>query len=136
MTPQQTSEDVQALLSLEQSIVRAIHARDTRALEGLMAEDMVFQTGDTRMDRATFLANVADIPGTILSVETEPVSAHVFGDTGVLVGTQRARVRLPDGTEVMDVGHFTDVCQRRDGRWWVVLAHNVAAPPETAPAPR
>ncbi|MBZ4395519.1 nuclear transport factor 2 family protein [Myxococcus sp. AS-1-15] len=136
MTPQKPTEDVQALLSLEQSIVRAIHARDTRALEGLMAKDLVFRMGDTQTDRATFLDNVASIPGTILAVETESVSAHVFGDTGVLMGTQRARVRLPDGTEVTDVGHFTDVCQRRDGHWWVVLAHNIAAPQDTAPAPR
>ncbi|NTX57301.1 SgcJ/EcaC family oxidoreductase, partial [Myxococcus sp. CA039A] len=126
-TPSQT-EDVRALLALEESIVRAIQARDTQALKGLMAEDLVFRgVGDVETDRTAFLANIVAIPGTLLSVETETVRAHVFGDTGVLTGTQRARVRLPDGTEVSDVGHFTDVCQRREGRWWVVLAHSLPA---------
>ncbi|MBJ6761843.1 nuclear transport factor 2 family protein [Myxococcaceae bacterium JPH2] len=128
------SEDVRALLALEESIVRAIQARDTQALQGLMAKDFVFRgVGDVETDLTTFLANTAAIPGTILSVETETVRAHVFGDTGVLTGTQRARVRLPDGSEVTDVGHFTDVCQRRDGRWWVVLAHSLPAPPPSNP---
>ncbi|TQF09964.1 nuclear transport factor 2 family protein, partial [Myxococcus llanfairpwllgwyngyllgogerychwyrndrobwllllantysiliogogogochensis] len=131
-TPSQT-EDVRALLALEESIVRAIQARDTQALKGLMAEDLVFRgVGDVETDRTAFLANIAAIPGTLLSVETETVRAHIFGDTGVLTGTQRARVRLPDGTEVSDVGHFTDVCQRREGRWWVVLAHSLPAPPTQA----
>ncbi|MBU8898370.1 nuclear transport factor 2 family protein [Corallococcus sp. H22C18031201] len=136
MAPQhpRESEDVRALLALEASIVRAIQARDTQALQELMAQDFVFRgAGDVETDLTAFLANIAAIPGTIVSVEADTVRAHVFGDTGVLTGTQRARVRLPDGTEVTDVGHFTDVCQRRDGHWRVVLAHSLPAPPPSNP---
>jgi ketosteroid isomerase-like protein len=134
--PTDTSEDVRALLAFEESLMRAIQARDTQALEGLVAEDFVFRgPGDMESDRAAFLAGIAGIPGTVVSVEGVSVRAHVFGDTGVLTGTQRARVRLPDGTEVTDVGHFTDVCLKRGGRWWMVLAHSLPAVPEAKPAP-
>lgn len=135
--PTDTAEDVRALLALEQSVVRAIQARDTQALSGLMSEDFVFRgPGDVESDRTAFFAGIANIPGTLLSVEAVSVRAHVFGNTGVLTGTQRARVRLPDGTEVTDVGHFTDVCLKREGRWWMVLAHSLPAAPEAPETPQ
>jgi Domain of unknown function (DUF4440) len=68
---------------------------------------------------------VVSIPGTILSVESDDTQARVFGDMGVLTGRQRARVRLDDGTTVMDVGAFTDIARWREGHWEMVLAHSV-----------
>ncbi|MCE9668984.1 nuclear transport factor 2 family protein [Myxococcus stipitatus] len=134
MSTHAIDEDVRALLDLDRAVARAIQSRDTRALENLVAEDFVFRApDDTELGREGFLAGIAAIPGTLLSVETEAVRAHVFGDTGVLTGRQRARVRLDDGTELTDVAHFTDVCQRRAGRWWLVLAHNPPAPQAGAP---
>ncbi|EPX57076.1 hypothetical protein D187_006830 [Cystobacter fuscus DSM 2262] len=72
-------------------------------------------------DREDILA----IPGTILSVESDDLRVHVYGDVGVLTGRQHARVRLEDGTIVDDVGTFTDIALRRGGRWRMVLAHSV-----------
>ncbi|WP_338871686.1 nuclear transport factor 2 family protein [Myxococcus stipitatus] len=127
-------EDVQALLSLEQAIVRAIHQRDTESLKNLMAEDFVLRGGGAvETDRAAFLTAISTLEADILSLETQNVRAHVFGETGILTGTQLARVRLPGGSEVTDISEFADVCQRRDGRWWVVLAHSITIP-EPAPS--
>ncbi|MBN1209161.1 MAG: nuclear transport factor 2 family protein [Myxococcaceae bacterium] len=129
-----TAEDIRSLLELEQALFRAIQARDRAALTELLAEDFVFRgPGDVEVDRAGFLDSIASIPGTLLSVEGAYVRAHVFGDMGVLTGQQHARVRLPDGTEVVDTGTFSDICVRREGRWKVVLAHSIPAAPE-APA--
>ncbi|WP_342378209.1 nuclear transport factor 2 family protein [Myxococcus stipitatus] len=128
-------EDVQALLSLEQAIVRAIHTRDTQSLKNFMAEDFVFRgAGAVESDRAAFLDSVSTLEADILSLETQNVRAHVFGETGILTGTQLARVRLSDGTVINDISEFADVCQRREGRWWVVLAHSITTP-EPAPSP-
>lgn len=130
------AEDTRALLALEKAVFQAIQSRDRAALTGLLAEDFVFRgPGDTELGREAFLDGVAGMPGTILSIQMEPVRAHVFGDTGVLTGEQRARVRLPDGSEVTDLQAFTDVCVRRGGRWWLVLAHSVPTGPEAAPEP-
>lgn len=125
------SEDVQSLLALEQALFHAIQAKDRAALTELLAEDFVFRgPEDLEVDRATFLDNIASIPGTLLSVEGTHVKAHTFGDTGILTGMQNSRVRLPDGSEVTDVQAFSDVCVRRGGRWWVVLAFSVPVIPE------
>jgi ketosteroid isomerase-like protein len=132
--PSSTSEDIRSLMALEQALFRAIQARDRAALTELLAEDFVFRgPGDVELDRATFLDNITTLPGTILSVEGTQVQAHTFGETGVLTGVQHARVRMQDGAEVTDSQAFSDVCVRREGRWWVVLAHSVPSVPEVRP---
>lgn len=131
MSPETVQARHRALLELEHSVTQAIRQRDGARLRELLPADFVFRgAGDVETDREAFIASVAAIPGDILDVEMTSVRAHVFGDTGVLTGRQRARVRLPDGTEVTDLQTFTDVCQWRDGRWWMVLAHSLPAAPE------
>ncbi|NOJ58037.1 nuclear transport factor 2 family protein [Myxococcus xanthus] len=88
------------------------------------------------MNRDAFIVGIAEIPGDITSVEAEKMKSHVFGDTGVLAGVQRSRVRMTDGSEVTDAVYFTDVWQRRDGTWLMVFAHSSpAAPTEAQQAP-
>ncbi len=119
------------LLELEHSVTQAIRERNGPRLRELLGKDFVFRgAGDVETDLETFISSVAAIPGTILDIEMLTMRGHVFGDTGVLTGTQRARVRLPDGTEVTDLQTFTDVCQWREGRWHMVLAHSLPAAPE------
>lgn len=119
------------LLELERSVTQAIRERNATRLRELLSDDFVFRgTGDVEANREGFISSVTAIPGDILDVEMASLRAHVYGDTGVLTGTQRARVRLPDGTEVTDTQHFTDVCRWREGTWWMVLAHSVPAAPE------
>ncbi|MCP3136399.1 nuclear transport factor 2 family protein [Pyxidicoccus xibeiensis] len=131
MSPETVQAHHRELLELERAVTQAIQERNGARLRELLPEDFVYRgPGDVETDRAAFITSVANIPGTILGIEMLSLRAHVFGDTGVLTGAQRARVRLPDGTEVTDVQTFADVCQRRDGRWWMVLAHSLPAAPE------
>ncbi|WP_163997640.1 nuclear transport factor 2 family protein [Pyxidicoccus caerfyrddinensis] len=121
------------LLELESSVTQAIRERNAARLRELLSENFVFRgTGDVETDREAFISSVAAIPGDILDLEISSLRAHVFGDTGVLTGEQRARVRLADGTEVTDTQTFTDVCKWREGRWHMVLAHSLPAAPEAA----
>lgn len=123
---------VQALLALEQEMFAALRARSPEALRRVLAPDfLLLVPGSPSADREAFIAGVLGIPGEILEVSSDDLQARLVGATGVLTGRQRARVRLPDGKVVDDLGAFTDVCERRDGRWVMVLAHSVPL----APAP-
>lgn len=141
MSPE-SSRAHRELLELERFVTQAIRDRNGARLRELLSEDFVFRgTGDVETDREAFISNVAAMPGDILDLEMTSVRAHVFGDTGVLTGTQRAVVRLADGTELTDLQSFTDVCRWREGKWWMVLAHSVPTVPEApadggTPAPR
>ncbi|MFL5353050.1 nuclear transport factor 2 family protein [Archangium sp.] len=114
------------LLQLEQDMFTAIRTRDRQMLERILDERFELRVpGKPPVDRAGFIAAILSIPGTILSVESDDVRAHVYGDVGVLTGRQHARVRLEDGTTVDDVGAFTDIALLREGQWRMVLAHSV-----------
>jgi len=118
--------DESRLLQLEQDMFEALAAKDANALRRILSEDFVLHVpGSPPVDREGFIASVAAIPGTLLSVEGEGVRTRLYGEVGILTGTQRARVRLEDGTTVTSVGAFTDVALWRDGRWWMVQAHSV-----------
>ncbi len=120
------------LLATEEAIFAALTHRDADALGAIVAAEFVFRApGQPDTDRAGFLAAVAGIPGEILSVVGEDVTAHRAGDTGIVRGRQVARVRL-SGQEIEDRGHFVDVFVRRDGRWVMTLA--LTAPALTGPS--
>lgn len=118
--------DETRLLQLEQDMFTAIRARDRQGLDRILDERFELRVpGKPPVDRAGFIDAILSIPGTLLSVGSDDVRAHVYGDVGVLTGRQHARVRLEDGTTVDDVQAFTDVALLRDGQWRMVLAHSV-----------
>ncbi len=115
----------------------AIREKDVGALEGLLVEDFVYRTPDGEQGRAEFLKGVASVPGRILSVEGAGQRVKVYGETAVLTGVQRARVRTDDGAEHESAVAFTDVFVKRRGRWRLALAHGVELPaPQAVPPPR
>ena len=120
------ADDAAGLLQLEKDMFSAIRTRDRQTLERVLDERFELRVpGSPTVNRAQFIDAILAIPGTILAVEGEGVEARVYGDVGVLMGRQIARVRLEDGNTVTDVGVFTDVAMKRGGQWRMVLAHSV-----------
>jgi hypothetical protein len=132
--PMTTSPDRDALIAAEEAVFAAIAARDTAALDRLIADDFVVRIpGQPDAGKAAFLAAIGSIPGEILSVGGEGLTAQMLGpDLGMVSGVQVARVRV-DGTELVDRGGFVDLFARRDGRWGMIWAFSV--PMSTTPAP-
>ena len=121
--------DQAQLLQLEKDMFTAIRTRDRQMLERILDERFELHVpGNPPVERAGFIAAILAIPGTILSVESEDLEARIYGDVGVLLGRQRARVQMEDGTTVADVGAFTDIALKRGGQWRMVLAHSVTLP--------
>jgi ketosteroid isomerase-like protein len=127
--PRRTAE---AILRLEREIMNHIRAKDARALERLLAADFVYRTPGAEVGRADFLKGIAAVPGRIMSVEGEGLRVSVYGETAILTGVQRARVRADDGTEQEGASAFTDVFVKRNGRWRLALAYGVELPAPSA----
>ena len=126
---------VEAILRLEKEIMSHIRAKDTRALERLLTADFVYRTPGADVSRADFLKGIASVPGRITSVEGEGLRVSVYGETAILTGVQRARVRADDGSEQEGVSAFTDVFVKQHGRWRLALAYGVELPtPPAEPA--
>lgn len=128
----QPRRTVEAVLRLERQIMDHIREKDTRALERLLTADFVYRTPGAEVGRADFLKGVASVPGRITSVEGEGLRVSVYGETAVLTGVQRARVRADDGTEQEGSSAFTDVFVRQGGRWRLALAYGVELPAPAA----
>jgi ketosteroid isomerase-like protein len=127
--PSSSTADEAQLLQLEKDMFTAIRTRDRQLLERILDENFELRVpGSPPVDRAGFIAAILAIPGTILSVESEDLEVRTYGDAGVLLGRQRARVQLENGTTVTDVGAFTDIAIKRGGQWRMVLAHSVPLP--------
>ena len=124
---------VESILRLEKEIMGFIREKDTESLGRLLTADFVYRTPGGEVGRAEFLKGVASVPGRITSVEGEGLRVSVYGETAVLTGVQRARVRADDGSEQEGVSAFTDIFVRRGGRWRLALAYGVELPAEPAP---
>ncbi|HEX6182558.1 MAG TPA: nuclear transport factor 2 family protein [Pyrinomonadaceae bacterium] len=124
-TPGRTAESI---LRLERETMDAIRAKDAKALERVLAADFVYRAPGAELSRAEFLQNVASLPGRILSVEGSELRVNVYGDTAILTGVQRSRVRTDDGVEHASTVAFTDVFVKQGGRWRLSLAYGVELP--------
>jgi len=110
------------LLAAEHAVFDALAHRDGKALAALTAPGFVLRvTGKPDTDRQTFLAAAVALEGEILSVDGADLVTYRAGDTGIVRGTQIARVRA-SGQVIEDRGNFLDVFVRRDGRWVMTVA--------------
>jgi hypothetical protein len=119
---------VGAVLRAERETMDAIGRKDAAALRRILHPQFVYRTpGAPEASREEFLKNVTSLTAEIISVRGEEVRADVFGETAVVTGVQRARVRV-DGKEFDSVGAFTDVFVKRRGRWRLWLAYSIELP--------
>ena len=110
------------LLAAERAVFYALAHREGKALAELTAPGFVLHVaGKPDIDRQTFLATAAAIEGEILSVDGADLVTYRAGDTGIVRGTQIARVRA-SGQAIEDRNSFLDVFVRREGRWVTTLA--------------
>ena len=118
----------EAVLRAEHETMEAIGRKDAEALKRILDQRFVYRSpAGPEQSRDEFLKNVASLPAEILSVRGEGVSADIFGETAVVTGVQRARVRV-EGKEFDSVSAFTDIFVLRRGRWRLRLAHSVELP--------
>ncbi len=124
----------QEIIQLEKQMFAGIQKKDTVALSRILADDFVLRTpGAPAADKKAFLAAIQSIPVQILEVWSEDLAASVYGETGVLTGTQLARTRDDAGKETVSAQAFTDIFVRHDGHWLLVLAHSVEIPAQKKP---
>ncbi|HET9361926.1 MAG TPA: nuclear transport factor 2 family protein [Vicinamibacterales bacterium] len=126
--------DAEAILAAEDRIFAAIRARDSAALAAELATDFVHSAlGQPDQGRDAFLKAIGEMPYRILEIAGQDLRVRVMGDVAVLSGVQRARVALPDGSEVVAATAFVDLFARLTSGWR--LRHAVSAELPEAPAP-
>src|SRR5471030_692738 len=120
-------DDREQLIGVSETLAAASAQRDVAAIRGLLANGVVHRTpgGDAAATDA-FLAALAQIPGDILFVTVEPLTADVAGDGAIVTGIQHARVAI-DGAVVDDRRAFVDWFIREAGEWRLRVAVDLPA---------
>jgi len=113
------SIDVEILDKLNKAYVDSVLKSDVRWFDEHLSEDFLNSNPDgTILDRAGFLAQIAK-PVALRGLEPREVKIRLFGDFAIIHA--KTVYRKPDGQT--GAGRYTDIWQRRDGRWLCVAAH-------------
>ena len=115
------AEAVAALLELNREYIRAFVESDVGWYDAHLSEQFACTLADgSRIDRKTFLRQNAQGPD-VSDVSFEVVDVDVIGDVALVHGiTHYTRSGTPASTR------YTDVWQRRRGRWRAVAAQLTA----------
>jgi hypothetical protein len=111
--------DREVLLELNRNYVRSALESDVRWYAENLSEDFYITAPDgALLDREAFLKRIANpYPGT--HAEAVDVMVRILGDVAIIHSGYRDR-RL---TGEIGHGRYTDIYERRNGRWLCVAAH-------------
>ena len=128
-TTKSESADREVLLELNRNYVRSALESDVRWYSENLSEDFYITAPDgALLDREAFLKRIANpYPGT--QAEAVDVMIRILGDVAIIHSGYRDK-KLTGET---GHGRYTDIYERRNGRWLCVAAHfmRFQTPPKT-----
>jgi len=112
------------LVALEHEWAKALEAHDTAFFERTFAADFMATSGANTTDRAAMIKEVADTSVTFLNVgdEDQLVQLYAGGKVGVVTGRVNGAIRVGK-QELGQVARYTEVFEKRDGRWQALAGH-------------
>jgi ketosteroid isomerase-like protein len=112
----------QSLVDLEARWSKAFTTHDVAAIGAIMADDWSGQNdAGKRMDKPSFLAMLKSGKLSITRMTNHDVHGRVFGDIGVAQGMDDETSSY-DGKDTSGTYSWTDVFQKRDGRWQAIAS--------------
>src|ERR1700730_17627962 len=117
------------ILALESAWNQAVGTRDTKALNAIFDNFLVYVEHDGRvMSKAEYLATVKRAGGNPQQVTTEGVTVHLWGTPAIVTGIYRER-GVHDGKPYNRRGRFIDTWILKDGIWVCVAAQGTLLKP-------
>jgi ketosteroid isomerase-like protein len=111
--------DLEVLAKLNEGYVASVQNSDVRWFDEHLSDDFLNTNPDgTLVGRAGFLAQIVR-PQAIKGLEPREVKIRLFGDIAIIHA--RTVYTKPGGQP--GAGRYTDIWQKRAGRWVCVAAH-------------
>lgn len=113
-------------VALSHRILDAIVHRDTSSLDALFDDEFVaLAAAGGRQRKQEFIEAIVGMNFEILGASFESLEVEVVDErTAIVVGIQRAEVRLPTGETVVSRTAFTDLFMRRGDQWRIRVAQS------------
>jgi ketosteroid isomerase-like protein len=114
-----THPEIEALRDLNGEYIHSVVHSDVQRFREILSDDFLCTNPDgTLVDKAQFLRQTA-IPTSFTDFDVDDLRIRVLGDVALIHG--RTRFALKDGRRGR--GQYTDVWEKRQGRWLAVSAH-------------
>jgi ketosteroid isomerase-like protein len=114
-----THPEIEALRDLNGQYIHSVVHADVQRFRELLSDDFLCTNPDgSLVDKAQFLRQTA-IPTSFTDFDVDDLRIRVLGDVAIIHG--RTRFALEDGRR--GHGQYTDVWEKRQGRWLAVSAH-------------
>ena len=112
---------------VQQQFWMALQGKDKQAFERLLADDFVSRSpGQPNQGRTAFTDTLTGFPAQVLSVGSDNLEVHVWGEIAVVTSVQTAQLELADGQVRTNKIAITNVFQQQQGHWVMKLAHAVS----------
>jgi len=114
-----TASDVDVLRDLNGHYIHSVVHSDVARFTEILAEDFLCTNPDgSLIDKSQFLRQTA-VPVSFTNFDVDDLRIRVLGDVAIIHG--QTRFALKDGRRGR--GQYTDVWEKRQGRWLAVSAH-------------
>ncbi len=114
-----SASDVEVLRDLNDQYIHSVVHSDVARFTEILADDFLCTNPDgSLVDKPQFLRQTA-VPVSFTDFDVDDLRIRVLGDVAIIHGT--ARFALKDGRRGR--GQYTDVWEKRQGRWLAVSAH-------------
>lgn len=122
------SDEAGHILALETAWNHALEGKDTKALDMLLAKNMIALDSDGVLTpKADFLAGIKDPSYQPGQVVNEKINVQVYGDTTVVSGVYREK-KVEKGKTTLHRASFVDTWVKLDGTWQCVASTAVTIP--------
>ena len=116
------SADEQALLQIERDWEAAWLNMDATAMDGILADSFVENNQGQSTMKKQYLADMKAGIYKVESAEVSDMRVVVFGDRAVVNGISTSKYTLR-GKDASGKTRWTDVFEKRDGRWLAVVTY-------------
>ena len=101
--------------------------KDLAELDSVWAETFIDTSGGLVRNKREMLETIKNEPK-LESIRIDDRKVQVYGDTAIVTGRFTATA-IENGKKASDMGRFTDVWVKRNGKWLCVAAHSSAIGP-------
>jgi len=114
-----TPSEADVLRDLNGQYIQSVVHSDVASFTEILADDFLCTNPDgSLVDKPQFLRQTA-VPVSFTDFDVDDLRIRVLGDVAIIHG--RTRFALKDGRRGR--GQYTDVWEKRQGRWLAVSAH-------------
>jgi hypothetical protein len=124
-----TLTPIESIIQVQQRFWSALQSQSAADLESVLSENYrCVSPLQPDQNRAEFIRVLVSMPLMVKSITCDNLQVDVWGDVAVLTGVQVANMRFSSGEGVIDRIAITNVFNRVDEEWQMVLSHAVSLP--------